>query len=343
MLFFSSALSGLIQWCRACKHGLGAGLPLVRVFQLQAKKGPHALRDLARRLAERLENGESLEDALELEGPQLPTLFRQLTAVGERTGHLPEMFAELADYYELQQRLGRDFRAQITWPVFQFVAAVFVIAFLIYILGVLSARPDGGEPIAPIGFGLVGASGSITFLLAVGCFLGLLYGTYLFFTKGLQQRAAFEAFLLRLPAIGSCAQSLALGRFCLALRMTLETGMSTPDALRQSLRATGNAAFTSAEGLVAARIKAGDEIHDALRMCPAFPEEFRDIIAVAEVSGQIPEVMVRQAEHYREESARQLKNLARCAGYAVYFFVAVLIIWAIFRIASVYFGMLNQV
>ncbi len=226
--------------------------------------------------------------------------------------------------------------------MFQFVAAVFVIAFLIYVLGAITP-PDGGEPIAPIGFGLTGATGAITFLLAVGIFLGLLYGNYLFITKGLQRRAVFEQFLLRVPALGSCVESLALGRFCLALRMTLETGMPTPEALRESLRATGNAAFASTENLVASRIEKGDEISVALRLCPAFPEEFRDIIAVAEVSGQIPEVMIRQAEHYREQAARQLKNLARFAGYGVWLFVSLLMIWAIFRIASVYFGMLNQV
>jgi type IV pilus assembly protein PilC len=340
-MLFSSTQTGLVQWCRAMKHGLGAGLSLVRVFQLQAKKGPSQLRDLAGRLADRLEKGDALEDALELEGGRLPALFRQLVSVGERTGNLPDIFSELADYYEMQQTLARDFRAQITWPVLQFVGAVFVIAFLIFILGVIGSQSESG-PIAPIGFGLVGRNGAIVFLLAVSAFLGGLYGAYLLVTRGLRRRAVFEAFLLRLPAIGACAESLALGRFCLALRMTMEAGMSAPEALRHALRATGNAAFTRAEDLVVARIKAGDEVNVALRFCPTFSDEFREIVAVAEVSGQIPEVMIRQAEHYREEARRRLKMLAQFAGYAVWAFVAILIIWAIFRIASVYIGAINQ-
>ncbi len=97
-----------------------------------------------------------------------------------------------------------------------------------------------------------------------------------------------------------------------------------------------------AEDRVAAIVKSGREIHIALHACTAFPDEFLDILAVAEVSGQIPEVMVRQGEHYREESARRLKNLARLAGYAVWSFVAIAMIWAIFKIASIYFGMLNR-
>jgi type IV pilus assembly protein PilC len=340
MVFFSASLGGLIIWCRGLRHGLGAGLTLVRCFQLQAKKGPRPMRDMAERIAERLEKGESLEDALEVEGDRLPKLFRELAAVGERTGHLPEIFAELSDYYELQQSLGREFRAQIIWPVFQFFAAVVVIALLIWIMGMI-AESRGDAPKAPVGMGLTGAKGAIAFLLGVATFLGIIYGTYLLITRGLKKRAAFESFLLRLPAIGPCVEAFAMGRFCIALRMTLETGMSTPEALQQSLRATGNAAFTSAEDRVMAVVKSGGEIHEALRTCSAFPEEFIEIIAVAEVSGQIPEVMIRQGEYYREEASRRLKTLTKVASFAVWALVAVMMIIAIFRIASIYLNAAN--
>lgn len=171
MSFFSSSATGaLILWCRALKHGLGGGLSLVRIFELQAKKGPQSLRPMADRLAARLKEGDTLEDALDAETDRLPKLFCQLATIGERTGHLPEVFAELADYYEMQQSLRRDFVSQITWPVFQFFAAVFVIAGLIYILGIVSAGGEA-EPIAPIGFGLTGTSGAITFLIAIAVFL----------------------------------------------------------------------------------------------------------------------------------------------------------------------------
>jgi type IV pilus assembly protein PilC len=341
MLFFSSSISGIIQWCRALKHGLGAGLSLTKVFRLQSKKGPKDLREMAERIAVRLEKGETLEDALEVEGDRLPKLFRELATVGERTGHLPEMFGELCEYYELQQRLARDFKAQITWPVFQFFAAVGVIAFLIWILGFI-AESRGTNAAAPIGFGLTGANGAITFLLAVATFLGGVYGVYLFFTRGLRGRAAFEGFLLRLPVVGPCAAAFAMGRFCLSLRMTLETGMSPHEALRQSLRAASNSAFTAHEDRIVAHIKSGEEISVALHQCPVFSEEFLSIISVAEVSGQIPEVMIRQAEHYREEAARRLKYLSQFAGYAVWGMVAMMIIAAIFKIASLYTGMISD-
>jgi type IV pilus assembly protein PilC len=340
MLFFSSSISGLVQWCRSLKHLLGAGVSLTRAFELQVKKGPRPLRDMAERIAARLQKGDSLEDALEEQGERLPKLFRDLAAVGERTGHLPDVFSDLSDYYELQQSLGREFRSQITMPVLQFFAAVGVIGLLIWILGII-ADERGGDPIAPIGFGLTGASGAITFFAVVGCFLGLIAGLYFFVTRSLKKRGSFEAFLLRLPVAGPCVQAFAMGRFCLALRLTLETGMPTPDALRQSLRAAGNAAFTAYEDRIAAMIKAGREIHAALRVCPAFPEEFLDIVELGEHSGQIPEMMIRQSAHYCEEASSRLRILTRVASRGVYVFVSILIIFAIFRIASIYIDALG--
>lgn len=40
----------------------------------------------------------------------LPPLFLALVAVGEQTGRLPEVFEELQNYYQLQQKLTRRFR-----------------------------------------------------------------------------------------------------------------------------------------------------------------------------------------------------------------------------------------
>jgi type IV pilus assembly protein PilC len=343
MVFRSTAsLSALIAWCRSLRHSLGAGIAVTKIFRTLAARGPAELRDVAERIATELESGESLEDALEKEKDRFPPLFRDLAAVGERTGHVPEIFGELEDYYTQQLLLRRQFRSDITWPAFQFFAAVGIIALVIWILGMI-AENKGGDAIAPIGMGLTGAKGAITFLIAVGLFLSGLFVAYRFLTSSFRHRAAFEAFLLKLPAVGPCALAFALGRFCIALRMTLETAMPAPRALRQTLRAMGNAAFNAYEEPIVAAVKGGEEFTEALRLCPHFPQDFIETIAVGEVSGQIPEVMARQAEYWREEASRRLKALTRGAAWAVWAAVAILIIVAIFRIASVYLNALNQV
>jgi type IV pilus assembly protein PilC len=334
------SLSNLIELCRVAKHYLGSGLMLRDVFRQQAAKGPLAVRPVAGRIAAELERGGALEDALKREQKAFPPLLVALTRVGEQTGMLPEVFGELEKYYARQLQLRRQFIAQITWPVIQFVLAVFVIAGVIFIMGFLQAAREFHYD--PIGLGLSGPGGAATFLGVVFGTLLTLFVLYLIATRVFRQRAAFDAFCLRLPAIGPCLRALALNRFCLALRLTTETAMPIGRALRLSLRATGNSAFEAQADRAVSAVKAGDDLTYALARTNVFPEDFLRILHTAEESGRLTEVMRQQADHYDEESSRRLAILTGLASYGVWFFVGAVIIFAIFRIFGSYIALLNQ-
>src|SRR5438067_1698029 len=93
------ALASLIGLSRALRHGLGAGLTLVRVFRQQVERGPRDARPLAGRVLKKLEQGRSLSDALDVEKAVVPPFFLSLVKVGEETGHLAEIFGELEKHY----------------------------------------------------------------------------------------------------------------------------------------------------------------------------------------------------------------------------------------------------
>ena len=173
--------------------------------------------------------------------------------------------------------------------------------------------------------------------------LATLWGGYRLLTRALKQKAAVDRFLLRVPAIGPCLESLALARFCLAARLTLGAGLAVKPALRRSLEATGNAAYPARFEEAAAVLRRGDDLVTVLRACQIFPAEFLDIVATAEEAGRVPEVMEQQARYYQEEAGHRMKILTKLAGFGVWLFVAVLIIIAIFRIAMIaYIGPLNE-
>ncbi len=333
------SLSDLIELCRSLRHYLGAGLPLVDAFRQQAKRGTAKVRPPAGRIAAALERGDSLDDALEREEASFPPLFVALARVGEQSGMLAEVFADLEKYYVRERALWRQFFARIAWPIVQFVLAIFVLAGLILILGLI-ADSRGGPPLDPLGLGLAGPSGATIFLGVVFAVLLGLAGTYWLLTRRLGG-ARIQTFLLSLSVIGPCLRALALARFCMALRLTTETGMSIVKAMRLSLSATGNAAYTAQSERIQGDLRRGEELNLALTRSELFPEEFQHILAVAEESGTLDRVLAHQAEHYHEESGRRLAILTGMAGYAVYGFVGLIIIVAIFRIANWYVGLLG--
>jgi type IV pilus assembly protein PilC len=331
-------LSTLADLCRTLRHYLSAGLTLRDVFRQQAAKGRPGVREMAARISTGVESGEALEDLLRKETALLPPLFVALATVGEQTGMLPEVFRELEKYYLFQDRLRKQFLSQIAWPAFQLVAAILVVTGLIFILGILAG--PGSSGFDPIGLG-TGPGPAMGFFCSAWGVVGAVLALYVL-GKRLLRQGLLDGFLLRLPVIGPCLEALALTRFCLALRLTLETAMPIARALRLSFRATGNDAFAAVSGVAEKSVKSGSDLTAALAKTRLFPQQFRHVLEVGEESGRLTDVLEHQGQQYAEESERRMKALAAAAAWGVWLVVAGLIIFCIFRIALTYIGMIDQ-
>jgi type II secretory pathway component PulF len=333
-------LPSLIEFSRALRHNLSAGLTLRRVLRQQAERGPMAIRPVAERISEQLEQGESFEQALKGEKAAFPPLFISLATVGEQSGGLPEVLTELEKFYVLQQRLQREFARQIAWPLIQFLIAPFVIAGMIFILGILSPAGGGYDPLR---LGYVGAAGAFKFLLHYFGAFALLIGAYYLITRTLKQREFVDTLLLRMWVIGPTMQAIAMTRFCVSLYLTTESGMPIANALRLSMRGTGNTAFTAREDQMRESIRNGEDLALALRKTGVFPEDFLNIVESAEEGGRVSEIMRHQTEFYEEETRRRLTILTTTASWTVYALVACLIIFMIFRIFTSYISLLDSI
>jgi type IV pilus assembly protein PilC len=332
-------LTDLINLCHTLRHNLAAGLTLRRVFQQQADRGPTLVRPIARRIGEKLEHGDDLESALQREEQYFPPLFLSMAIIGEESGSMPEVFTELEKYFSLQQTLRRHFLSQIAWPMIQLVISIATIALMILIIGIFT--PPGTQPYDPLGFGLTGTSGAIKFVAIVCLFFLFIGGLYFGGKHLLRQKGAMDELLLRIPVIGPTIQAFAVMRFCLGLKLTHETGMPITRAVDLSLRATDNDAFIAKSEPIRDALSDGEELAVALKRSRLFPEEFENILANAEESGRLTQVLDHQARYYEEESSRRLTILTKVAAWLIWLSVAILIIIMIFRMYLSYLGMLD--
>jgi type IV pilus assembly protein PilC len=294
---------------------------------------------MAGRLSEALQQGSSFSDALDKEPGALPPLFLSMVKVGESTGHMAEIFGELERYYQLELQLRRQFRSQTILPIIQFIAAIAIIAGVIYILGWIASMM-GGKPLMTI-FGLSGAAGALAFLGVVFGTLFSAWTLYFLVARAGRQKAWMDRLLLSVPALGPCLRALAMSRFTLALQLTLDSGLSITKAMKLSFDATGNAFFGARADTVVQSLKNGKTLYQSLRASRIFDDEFLEMIVSSEEAGSVPEMMRHLAVQYQEETARKMKLLTGVAGGAVWVCVAAFIIWAIFRLASIYLGALE--
>jgi len=127
----------------------------------------------------------------------------------------------------------------------------------------------------------------------------------------------------------------------LGLRLTMETGMPITRAVDLSLRATDNDAFISKSEQIRDKLSDGEELAPSIRATRIFPENFENILANAEESGRMTQVLEHQAKYYEEESSRRLTILATVAGWGVWLVVAIFLVVMILRMAFKYIGLLD--
>src|SRR5262249_19805132 len=194
-------------------------------------RGRPGVGGVAGELDKDLKAGWSLEESLQKQGGALPPIFVSLTTVGEESGHLPEVLHELENYFTMQLKARREGWGQIAWPLTQFVVAVLIVTMLIYILGILAAARGDGR-VDPLGLGLPGPDGAVTF---AGTVFGAVLAAVLLYrllSRLLRRRAVVERALLYVPALGPYLLALALARLSVAGRLLFETGLSVTKSLR---------------------------------------------------------------------------------------------------------------
>src|SRR5262249_27872431 len=102
------------------------------------------------------------------------------------------------------------------------------------------------------------------------------------------------------------------------------------------------AAFVARGAEAEEAVARGSALVRALTKTGLIPDDCRHILAVAEESGRLDDVLRQQAEHYDEEAGRRLATLTRALGWGVWLGVAVVIVVAVFRLFGSYVEQIDR-
>ncbi len=328
------ALAGL---CRRLSVSLAAGIDVRTVWTREAgQAGASQLRAIA----EAVGRGDSLTEALGETGSYFPVLFREMTAVGEQSGRLSEVFAQLAEHYQNQLEMRRVFLAAVTWPMVELGAALFIVGCFIAALGFVEGMT--GTRIDPLGLGLVGLPGVMIYLALLAAVAAALYFVLQAMRRGMVWTQPIQRGIMRIPVLGKVLQTLALARLAWSMYVTLGAGMEVRRSLRLSLNSTRHAQYTDQIESIDAEITAGNSIYETFVQAGCFPQDFLDMLATGEQSGKLEESMQRLSAQYQDQARAALKTLSVLGGFAIWALVALLIVLLIFKLAFFYIGTIQD-
>ena len=334
------ALKPLVGLCRRLSTTIEAGIDMRTVWSREADRAHGHLQRHLRTIAEAVNRGETLADALVATDDFFPALFREMVELGEHTGRVDAVLAQLAEHYETQAAMRRTFWAAIIWPLVQLGLAVLIVGFLIWITGVIRDA-TGSQAIDILGFGLVGNRGLAIYATIVGGLGLLVWLTVRAVRRGLVWTQPIQRVALRLPGIGKPLQTIALARLAWSMHVTVNAGMDIRRALKLSLRSTQNARYIDNIPAIDAEISSGNSIYEAFCRTGNYPIDFLDTLAVGEESGELDESMRHLARQYQQQARAAMAALTILAGWAIWAAIAALIIALIFRVFSFYLGAIS--
>lgn len=221
-----------------------SGLPLASGLRaLSAETPSRRVRRALVEVSDRIEGGESLEQALTHPGASVPPHLAGLIRAGARSGRLPEILEEYLEH----ARNATDRRKQAV-TAFVYPSILFMVAggvftfFLVYLVPMFKkVFEDFGTELPGITQALITLSDFLYFN-GVWIVLGLVVpAVALSIATGLSRReASMRRLLTMIPIVGPLVRYLALARLCRLLAIFVEQQVALPEALRLAGNGSGD-------------------------------------------------------------------------------------------------------
>ena len=304
-MFFTERLALLLE----------TGNPLHASLTLLAKQCENeALSKVASRLAEDIAGGMPFSRALAVHPDVFPSVYVNLVGAAEQGGFLPTVLAELTALEDKAATLRATVRSAFSYPMFLIVfsggVVLFVLTFVFPKFADLFSSIRDQLPVSTLV--LMTASDVLRqhWPVVLGGTAGAAFGVHRWLSRE-SGRALVDRLKLRIPVLKEMFAQFYLVQSMRVLGLSLEHGVSVPDALRACRDVVDNAAFRAFVADVERDVQEGRGVAPAFERADFMPDLARQLVATGEESGNLPLVMKRLAAHYEQELRRRLQGMAK--------------------------------
>jgi type IV pilus assembly protein PilC len=251
-----------------------------------------------------VESGASLADAMKKHPKTFDALFTNMIAAGEAGGILDTILKRLATYIEKAVKLKSQVQSAMIYPIAVISIAVLVVGVILWkviptfanlFAGLGAELPLPTRVVIALSNGLVRFMPFILVGIAGAVFA---FRSYYATPNG---RKVVDAFVLKMPVLGSLMRKIAVARFCRTLSTLLASGVSILEALDITARTAGNAIVEEAINTTRKSIERGETIAQPLRETKVFPSMVVQMIGVGEATGALDTMLSKIADFYEEE------------------------------------------
>lgn len=304
----------LIMFCRQMYTIAKSGIPLVRGIRGLAAGLKHAeFQRVLNDVAQRLEGGSALSPALGKHPKVFNNLFVSMISVGESTGSLDQVFAQLAFYMERDEETRKSIKSAVRYPMFVVIALA--IAVTVVNIAVIPKFADMFKQfkaelplVTKILIGTSHVFVNYWWALLLGS--GIAVAGVWYYLSTPQGAVFWGQKKLRLPVIGSIIDRASMARYARSFSLMLRAGVPLNQALTLCARAIDNPYLAMKIERIRRGIERGDSLLRTHMNAEMLSPLVLQMIAVGEESGKVEELLAEVADFYEREVDYDLKKLS---------------------------------
>ena len=290
-----------------------AGLPLLRSIQiLEQQQRPGLLKSILMQVAEDVESGSTLSDAMAKHPRAFDRLYAKMVNAGEIGGVLDVILQRLAAFMEKAQRLRRRIIGAMIYPTVVILIAVLIVTGIMwFVIPKFREIFDDFEVELPaLTIWLTNASswvaGQNDGQVVPGA-IWVLGSPFLlfFFFKLIRMtnpgRATTDIIRNHIPVIGPLIRKTSIARFTRTLGTLISAGVPILEAILITRDTSGNYEYERALTKVHDSIREGESFAGPLRESKVCDSIVVNMIDVGEETGDLDVMLMKIADNYDEE------------------------------------------
>lgn len=259
-----------------------------------------------------IKNGMQISDAFTSRMIPFQRIYRASLMAGERSGNLDGILEKFNVYLEKISNLRRKTMSSLSYPIILFVFMIaMVMIILLYAIPVFSSFYDNFQAELP---------GMTKILISSATFLKnhihyIVLGVILLFylvrllEKKVPNVVIIEYIKLKIPFIGKIIVENAMAIFTRTLSILISGGITIPESTTIAVETFANKYFNLRVRSVPEKIHEGKLLSDVLSEVKIFPGVMIEAIRVGESSGNLVEVLDKNADYFENAIDTKVNTL----------------------------------
>ena len=296
----------LTQFTRQLSTLIDAGLPIVRSLRiLEQQQKPGAMRLAIRLVADDVEEGRPLSEAMTTHPKAFNRLYCNMIRAGELGGVLDLVLQRLAEFLERSEALKRKVIGAMLYPaaVITFAGGIVLAIMLVVIPKFEQIFAEMGQDLPAMTATLMTVSRWVQFpgFIVILATPVVIYMALKLLKMSPQGRYGVDAFFMNVPVFGQIIRKTAVARFTRTMGTLLGAGVPILEALNITRETAGNEVFSRALRTVHDGIREGESFAEPLRQAKIVEPMVVNMIDVGEETGKQDQMLDKIADVYDEE------------------------------------------